>query len=91
MSRMWGALAIVSALLMTVGPPYSPTTAGKGGLMRGTPRLPSSDSMSADSFADLVGAGTGLGDDVEVDTRAEDVLAQEAFLIGLGDSALDDF
>ena len=30
---------------MTVGPPHSPTTAGKGGRMRGMPRLPSSDSM----------------------------------------------
>ena len=48
-SRMCGTLAMVSALLMIVGPPYSPTTAGKGGRMRGTPRLPSSDSISADS------------------------------------------
>src|SRR5579862_8765266 len=39
----------VSTLLMTVGHPYNPTTAGKGGLMRGYPRLPSSDSISADS------------------------------------------
>src|ERR1700723_1937617 len=44
-----GTLASVSALLMTVGPPQSPTTAGKGGRMRGMPRLPSSDSISADS------------------------------------------
>src|SRR5207302_7842458 len=44
-----GTLANVSALLMTVGPPQSPTTAGNGGRMRGTPRLPSSDSISADS------------------------------------------
>src|SRR5216683_3296945 len=46
---MWGTLASVSALLITVGPPHSPTTAGKGGRIRGIPRLPSSDSISADS------------------------------------------
>src|ERR1700691_4200163 len=46
---MCGTLASVSALLMTVGPPQSPTTAGNGGRMRGMPRLPSSDSISADS------------------------------------------
>ena len=41
-------------------------------------------------FADFVGAGAGLGDDVEVDARAEDVLAEEAFFVGFGDGALDD-
>ncbi len=49
MRKIWGTVAKVSALLMTVGPPYSPTTAGKGGRMRGIPRLPSSDSINADS------------------------------------------
>ena len=39
----------VSTLLRTVGHAYSPTTAGNGGRMRGMPRLPSSDSSSADS------------------------------------------
>ena len=29
---------------MTVGQPNAPSTAGNGGLMRGWPRLPSSDS-----------------------------------------------
>src|SRR5258708_38321155 len=49
-SRMIGGTALsVSTLLMIVGQPYSPTTAGKGGLIRGYPRLPSSDSISADS------------------------------------------
>src|SRR6266567_2598668 len=46
---MCGTAASVSALLMTVGPPQSPTTAGNGGRMRGMQRLPSSDSISADS------------------------------------------
>src|SRR6202034_1346870 len=44
-----GTAASVSALLMTVGPPHRPTTAGNGGRIRGMPRLPSRDSISADS------------------------------------------
>src|SRR6202041_1125013 len=44
-----GTVLSVSTLLITVGQPYSPTTAGKGGLIRGYPRLPSSDSIKADS------------------------------------------
>src|SRR5664280_583 len=36
---MCGTLAKVSALLITVGPPHRPTTAGKGGRMRGMPRI----------------------------------------------------
>ena len=42
-------------------------------------------------FADLIGAGAGLGDDVEVDARhAEDVLAEEALGVGVGDGLLHD-
>ncbi len=42
-------------------------------------------------FADFVGAGAGLGDDVEVEALdAEDVLAEEALGVGVGDGALDD-
>src|SRR5438270_9634852 len=44
-----GTVLSVSTLLITVGQPYRPTTAGKGGLIRGYPRLPSSDSIRADS------------------------------------------
>src|SRR5215217_5217036 len=39
--RMWGTAASVSTLLMVVGMPNRPATAGNGGLMRGLPRLPS--------------------------------------------------
>src|SRR5205809_7943916 len=47
-SRMIDGTALsVSTLLIIVGQPYNPTTAGKGGLMRGYSRLPSSDSISA--------------------------------------------
>src|SRR5215467_7210323 len=49
-SRMIGGTAQnVSTLLSTVGHWNAPTTAGNGGRIRGTPRLPSSDSSSADS------------------------------------------
>src|SRR5215213_9578066 len=39
--RMWGTALSVSTLLMVVGMPNNPATAGNGGLMRGLPRLPS--------------------------------------------------
>src|ERR1700710_2350533 len=44
---MYGAAANVSTLLMVVGLPNKPATAGNGGLMRGLPRRPSSEFMSA--------------------------------------------
>ena len=47
--RIGGRLASVSTLLMTVGRPQSPLTAGKGGRGEGMPRLPSIDSIIADS------------------------------------------
>ncbi len=42
-------------------------------------------------FADFVGASAGLRDDLELDAGAEDVLAQKAALVGIGDGALHDF
>jgi len=42
-----GTAANVSVLLIVVGLPYRPKLAGKGGLKRGWPFLPSSDSSSA--------------------------------------------
>ena len=44
---MAGTDAMVSTLLTTVGLAYSPATAGNGGLSRGWPRRPSSESSSA--------------------------------------------
>ena len=44
---MCGTLASVSTLLTTVGLPKSPTCTGNGGLLRGSPRLPSIDSKIA--------------------------------------------
>src|ERR1700759_3074141 len=45
--RMCGTAASVSTLLIVVGLANTPLTAGNGGLMRGLPRLPSSQFMSA--------------------------------------------
>src|SRR6202049_3218831 len=45
--RIGAAAMSVSTLLIVVGMPNTPDTAGNGGLMRGLPRRPSSDSMSA--------------------------------------------
>jgi hypothetical protein len=48
-SSTTGTVEIVSTLLIRVGAAYRPETAGYGGRERGWPRLPSSDSSSADS------------------------------------------
>src|SRR5690348_18470300 len=44
---MCGTAASVSTLLIVVGFPNTPATAGKGGLIRGLPRLPSIEFISA--------------------------------------------
>ena len=46
-ARCARTFASVSTLLTTVGLPNSPTSTGNGGLLRGSPRLPSIDSKSA--------------------------------------------
>ena len=46
-TRMCGTATSVSTLLIVVGWPNAPETAGNGGLMRGFPRFPSSDSINA--------------------------------------------
>ncbi len=46
-ATMPGTLTSVSMLLTAVGFPKSPTSTGKGGLLRGSPRLPSIESKSA--------------------------------------------
>ncbi len=42
-----GVVAMDSTLFTFVGRAYTPATAGNGGLFRGSPRLPSSESSSA--------------------------------------------
>src|SRR5205807_6433829 len=45
--RMCGTAASVSTLLIVVGRPNKPAAAGNGGLIRGFPRLPSIEFISA--------------------------------------------
>src|SRR3954470_16631908 len=45
--KMCGTAASVSTLLMVVGWPNRPATAGNGGLMRGLPRRPSMEFIRA--------------------------------------------
>src|SRR5690348_2153992 len=45
--RMCGTATRVSTLLIVVGWPKTPATAGNGGLMRGLPRRPSNEFMRA--------------------------------------------
>src|SRR5712664_2814740 len=62
-----GTVLSVSTLLMIVGQPYRLTTAGNGGLIRGYTRLPSSDSISADSV---------LHEQIEIEAGAKNIGAQ---------------
>src|SRR6185295_14330060 len=54
-----GTAAMLSTLFTTVGIPYTPYTAGKGGLIRGRPRLPSSDSRRAVSSPQMYAPAPG--------------------------------
>jgi hypothetical protein len=47
MRRISSTLTSVSTLLMPVGFPKTPRCTGKGGLLRGSPRLPSIELNSA--------------------------------------------
>ena len=73
---MMGATqAMVSTLLMTVGHPNSPTTAGNGGLRRGKPFFPSSDSNKRCFFAANISTGTGVDNHINIKARAENPFA----------------
>ena len=80
---MAGTLAQVSTLLMQVGLPHSPLWAGIG---RPRPRLaqPAFDRGDQGRFlAADEGAGAPHDLDVEIEARAQDVLAQKAVIAGL--------
>ncbi len=70
---MCGMCDSVSTLLTTVGFAYRPSIAGNGGLSRGMPRSPSSDSMQRGFLAADVRARAAVHDDLEVEAGAEDV------------------
>ena len=85
---MVGTLAKVSTLLMTVGLPNRP---GLDGIGRTGPRHAALafDAVHQGGFlAADEGAGAHLDDDVEVEAAAQDVLAQQAVFLGLGDGGL---
>ena len=63
--RMCGTAASVSTLLIVVGMPNTPATAGNGGLMRGLPRLPSSEFISAVSSPQMYAPAPRCTHDVD--------------------------
>ena len=78
--RIRATQASVSTLLMMVGLPHRPATAGKGGRGRGMPRCPSIEAISAVSSPQTKAPAPFLDLDVEIEPRAQDVLAQQAAL-----------
>ena len=67
---------------MLVGLPQRPETAGNGGRVRGMPRLPSMRGDQRRLLAADEGAGALLDLEREVPAAAEDVVAEEAALLG---------
>ena len=80
--------ASVSTLLTMVGLRNAPSMAGNGGLIRGHARLPSSDLDQARFLAADVRPGPAVQHDVEVEARAEDVLAEQLGCVELVDRRL---
>ena len=86
--RIDGTLAIDSTLLMTVG---RRVEAGDRRERRAQPRLAAAALERVEQrrlLAADVGAGAGVHDDLEVEAGAEDVLAEVARLVRLGDRRL---
>ena len=87
--RMMGAmLANVSTLLISVGWPHKPDTAGYGGRGRGVPRWPSNAGDQRRLLAAHEGAGADADVDVEAERRLGDVGAEQVVPFGLADGAL---
>ena len=80
-----GTLAKVSTLLMLVGLPQRPETAGNGGRVRGMPRLPSMEAMSAVSSPQTKAPAPSLRCRSKLPAAAEDVVAEVAARLGVGD------
>jgi hypothetical protein len=74
--RMGAMLAKVSTLLISVGQPHRPDSAGKGGRGRGWPRLPFDGGDQRGFLAADKGAGAQPDLDVEAEVGAADALAQ---------------
>ncbi len=61
---------------------------GEGRLDAGNAALAFEGLHEGGFFADFVGSGAGLGDDLKLRLAAEDILAQEAFCMGICDGLL---
>ncbi len=88
--RMWGTVASVSTLLMSVGPAYRPSIAGNGRLEPRVAALALQRVQQAGLLAADVGAGAAMEHQRHREVRAEDPLAHEAGVGGLGDRRLQD-
>ena len=86
-----GTAAKVSVLLMVVGLPYRPKLAGNGGLKRGWPFLPSSDSSSAGFLAADVGAEAVRRVQVEGEARCPGCSCPAARRVRLVERLLEAF
>ena len=74
---MCGMLASVSTLLTTVGLPNSPISTGNGGLLRGSPRLPSIDSKRAVSSPQMYAPAPRRSSMSKVNVGAQDRSTQQ--------------
>ena len=83
-----GRLASVSTLLMIVGLPNRPLTAGNGGRGRGMPRRPSMLWIRAVSSPHTNAPAPILMMTCRLKSAAQDVVAQQAVGLGLGDGRL---
>ena len=73
---MSSTLTSVSTLLTTVGLPKRPSTTGNGGLLRGSPRLPSIDSKIAVSSPQMYAPAPLRISIVEAEALAEHVVSR---------------
>ena len=74
---------MVSTLFTVVGQPHRPQPAGNGGRLRGWPFLPSIDSIIPVSSPQMYAPAPRVHVDVVALAGAEDVVAEEAALVGL--------
>ena len=88
--RIGGTLAQVFTLLTTVGLPHRPLVTGYGGRVRGSPAVAFERFDQGRFFAADVGPGPAAERDAERPAAAEDVLAQQAALLGLVDGVFED-
>ena len=82
-------LAKVSTLLISVGQPHRPLSAGNGGRGRGWPRRPSIEAMSAVSSPQTNAPAPMRISTLKLKVRLEEAVAQQAVLFRLLDGDLE--